>query len=54
MGLMSFSIIKVFLSSHPHFNSGNLGLPKSFRIRISVIKVLPAFLGPKKINNEAT
>jgi hypothetical protein len=51
---MSFSTKKVFLGSHPHLNNGNPKIPENLRTRISVIKVLPTFLGPKKISNETT
>jgi hypothetical protein len=50
---MNPSIRKVFPSSHPHLNIGNLGLPKNPKTRVSVLKVLPTSLNPKEINNEA-
>jgi hypothetical protein len=53
MGLMSPSIRKVFPSIHPYLNIRDLGSLENLKARVDVLKILPTFLNPKKINNEA-
>ncbi len=40
-------------NGHPNVNGSHLGLLKDFPRRILVIEVLPAFLRPKEIEDEA-
>jgi hypothetical protein len=53
MGLMSPSIRKVFPSIRPHFNIRDLGPLENLKARVVVFKILPTFINPKEINNEA-
>jgi len=39
---------KVFPSNHPRLNNGNLSLLENLKAKISVFKILPTSLSPKK------